>query len=568
MSKYDRYLKELEDLSSYTESEDFAPDQYLIKLYDLYKNGNFLAINIIAGICKTLYKTFDDKSYLDLPLNIFLAGPTNVLDLDFEDQNNLLLHKGEFLTYYALNVDESYKDLALETLNYYADTNSDGRHLKAKALLNKPKSEDDTLQMEYYKNLLLEYFAYGNELDEEELKVVNIPSSYLSLDKEGLFALVKENKNNNEVLKKLYYVLINKGFISYACELAEIDNTFILDYYQNKVDPYGYKINKAWMKKSSKAPLKNDNRFKIIFILDIIFLIIDLIVPSAIFHDFIFGFHSYFFLIMFIVFLLDPLILLLGRKSKLLSIIFSALSAIKTSFFLVGCILEYGMAPDVIFFVILNIACIIAGSINAYRNKFNPKKNRVKLEEQEDQTSYGTSYFDGGLLQLIGYKILGNIIIFATFGIGYPWGKCFVEKWSVKHQVIDDDNRLSFNGNGLQLFGKYIIWLLLTIITFGIYGLWLSIKMKKWEVSHTHFVNEEASKTDTNTSSTNEIKTIEEEPKTDDTWTCSKCGTSGNLKKFCKKCGQKKDDGTWICPDCNNVNDGDFCEECGKKKPE
>jgi uncharacterized membrane protein YjgN (DUF898 family) len=53
-----------------------------------------------------------------------------------------------------------------------------------------------------------------------------------------------------------------------------------------------------------------------------------------------------------------------------------------------------------------------------------------------------------------------------------------------KHTIIDH-RRLSFNGNGTQLFGKFIIWYLLTIVTLGIYGFWLSIKLKKWVTEHT-----------------------------------------------------------------------------------
>jgi len=45
---------------------------------------------------------------------------------------------------------------------------------------------------------------------------------------------------------------------------------------------------------------------------------------------------------------------------------------------------------------------------------------------------------------------------------------------------------LLFDGNGGQLFGNYIKWFLLTIITLGIYSLWLSINRKKWVVKHTH----------------------------------------------------------------------------------
>ena len=37
------------------------------------------------------------------------------------------------------------------------------------------------------------------------------------------------------------------------------------------------------------------------------------------------------------------------------------------------------------------------------------------------------------------------------------------------------------------LFGNYIKWILLTIVTLGIYSFWLGINMKKWVVKHTHF---------------------------------------------------------------------------------
>lgn len=96
------------------------------------------------------------------------------------------------------------------------------------------------------------------------------------------------------------------------------------------------------------------------------------------------------------------------------------------------------------------------------------------------------SYFDGGLLQLIGWKLLGLIIIILTLTICTPWAVCMVENWKVKHTVIEG-KRLVFNGTAVQLFGNWIKWLLLTIITLGIYGFWVSIKMKKWVTKHTHF---------------------------------------------------------------------------------
>ncbi len=97
------------------------------------------------------------------------------------------------------------------------------------------------------------------------------------------------------------------------------------------------------------------------------------------------------------------------------------------------------------------------------------------------------SYFDGGLLQLIGYRILGFLVTFLTLGICAPWAICLVYNWETKHTVINGQ-RLHFNGTAVGLFGNWIKWLLLTIVTLGIYSFWLSIALKKWKTKHTHFM--------------------------------------------------------------------------------
>ena len=63
-----------------------------------------------------------------------------------------------------------------------------------------------------------------------------------------------------------------------------------------------------------------------------------------------------------------------------------------------------------------------------------------------------------------------------------------IMNWETKHTVIEG-KRLCFDGHAVQLFGNWIKWLLLTIITLGIYSFWLSIKLKKWITKHTHFEN-------------------------------------------------------------------------------
>lgn len=97
------------------------------------------------------------------------------------------------------------------------------------------------------------------------------------------------------------------------------------------------------------------------------------------------------------------------------------------------------------------------------------------------------SYFDGTLLQLVVYKVIGTFITTITLGFGAPWAIVLVKKWEIKHTVVDG-RRLYFTGSAASLFGHWVKWLLLTIITFGIYGFWLSIKTRQWIVKNTHMM--------------------------------------------------------------------------------
>ena len=98
------------------------------------------------------------------------------------------------------------------------------------------------------------------------------------------------------------------------------------------------------------------------------------------------------------------------------------------------------------------------------------------------------SYFDGGLLQLIGWRLVGALITVVTLGICYPWALCMVYGWETKHTVING-HWLVFDGSAVGLFGNWVKWLLLCVITVGIYSLWLGIALKKWKTKHTHFAN-------------------------------------------------------------------------------
>jgi uncharacterized membrane protein YjgN (DUF898 family) len=100
--------------------------------------------------------------------------------------------------------------------------------------------------------------------------------------------------------------------------------------------------------------------------------------------------------------------------------------------------------------------------------------------------SEGKSYFDGTLLQFIGWNILGSLVTVFTLGICYPWALCMIYGWKINHTVVNG-RRLKFTGTAVGLFGNWIKWVLLCVVTLGIYSFWLFIALEKWKVKHTIF---------------------------------------------------------------------------------
>ncbi len=93
------------------------------------------------------------------------------------------------------------------------------------------------------------------------------------------------------------------------------------------------------------------------------------------------------------------------------------------------------------------------------------------------------SYFDGRLIALIGINLLTILVTTVTLGFAYPAMYCFKKRWIYASTVVNG-YRLKFTGTGAQLFGKYILWNFLSVITFGIFTLWLPIKYQQWETKH------------------------------------------------------------------------------------
>ena len=99
------------------------------------------------------------------------------------------------------------------------------------------------------------------------------------------------------------------------------------------------------------------------------------------------------------------------------------------------------------------------------------------------------SYFDGHLIQLIGWTLLGWLVTVLTIGICFPLAYGWVSAWKINHTVING-YRTKFVGVAASLIPRWILWSFLTIITIGIFGLWTPVRLEKWRAERTILVKE------------------------------------------------------------------------------
>lgn len=103
-----------------------------------------------------------------------------------------------------------------------------------------------------------------------------------------------------------------------------------------------------------------------------------------------------------------------------------------------------------------------------------PKEN-YEIEKSEFKCSW---------CKYAGVNILEFLVTVFSFGIAYFWAYTFKERVLARHKFIDGHN-LEFNATGGKFFLKKILWSFLSIITLGIYGLFLKSKMFRWQIANT-----------------------------------------------------------------------------------
>ncbi len=95
-------------------------------------------------------------------------------------------------------------------------------------------------------------------------------------------------------------------------------------------------------------------------------------------------------------------------------------------------------------------------------------------------------HFDGGAGTYLGTGILAFLVTVCSLGLALPFELVLRQRWRAKHTYING-HRLMFTGTGIGLFGNWVKWMLLTIITLGIYSFWVGPRIQKWLVENTDF---------------------------------------------------------------------------------
>lgn len=104
----------------------------------------------------------------------------------------------------------------------------------------------------------------------------------------------------------------------------------------------------------------------------------------------------------------------------------------------------------------------------------------------ERRTDVPPFYFDGGAATYVGTGILAALISVFSLGIAVPFAIVLRQRWIAKHTFIEG-RRLMFTGTGMGLFGNWIKWFILIVITGGIYSFWVVPRITKWKVEKQAF---------------------------------------------------------------------------------
>ncbi len=101
------------------------------------------------------------------------------------------------------------------------------------------------------------------------------------------------------------------------------------------------------------------------------------------------------------------------------------------------------------------------------------------------------SFFTGGMLANFFIKLLTGFVNLITLGLTYPLMLCKYMDWETRHTWING-RQLIFTGKAANLYGKYLLWYFLSVITIGIYYIVkMRLNLVEWQTKNTHIKSNE-----------------------------------------------------------------------------
>ncbi|MGZ1408544.1 DUF6693 family protein [Lactobacillus delbrueckii subsp. bulgaricus] len=146
----------------------------------------------------------------------------------------------------------------------------------------------------------------------------------------------------------------------------------------------------------------------------------------------------------------------------------------------------------------IDVEPIISRDLAAYRDFYQTYRAKHEAEEKAEKEEIAkaqngqagpVSYFDGTGAGLFGTYLLYALLTIITCGFAAPWLNCAIHRWRTKHMVVDG-KRVTFNGTGASLLGHWILWEFLTVITCGLFAFFIPIGLQKWNMNHTYYEGE------------------------------------------------------------------------------
>jgi hypothetical protein len=180
-----------------------------------------------------------------------------------------------------------------------------------------------------------------------------------------------------------------------------------------------------------------------------------------------------------------------GFRPTVTAILFPLLRRLPSSsrFYIIDIfsLLDILFPAGMIFFFAIKVKQLKKGDVPLIdgENKFLEKSDS---NDTLDLSNKIESKFSGGVFPIFLFCIWAPILLIISLGLAIPFIVCTVIRWICNNSTICGKS-YRFKGTAMGLFGRWILWSILTIITIGIYGFWSTRNHVRWVVENIEMIN-------------------------------------------------------------------------------